>query len=152
MALSETKIDLQNVQSFVVTGKDIRRWDIDKTRCLSCQTSKNCCCGSVLLNKVSSLWRHITLSVFPVWYRKFTSLMYRDGKLSVWCTSYCIYRLTLFPLVATFVVCWWPLETVWTQIRPDKMSGLIWIQTVWHFDGIPEKVNFQTKYTDDKKA
>ena len=102
MALSETKIDLQNVQSFVVTGKDIRRWDIDKTRCLSCRTSKNCCCGSVLLNKVSSLWRHITLSVFPVWYRKFTSLMYRDGKLSVWCTSYCKYLLTLFPASSDF--------------------------------------------------
>ena len=24
------------------------------------------------------------------------------------------------------VVCWQPLQTVWTQIRPDKMSGLIW--------------------------
>ena len=27
------------------------------------------------------------------------------------------------------VVCW---QTVWTQIEPDKMLGLIWIQTVWH--------------------
>ena len=25
------------------------------------------------------------------------------------------------------------------QIRPDKMSGLIWIQTVWHSYGIPER-------------
>ena len=35
------------------------------------------------------------------------------------------------------------------------MSGLIWIQTVWHSDGIPEscfeKVNFKKKSTDDKK-
>ena len=31
-----------------------------------------------------------------------------------------------------------PLQTVWTKIRPDKMSGLIWVQTVWHSvtDGI----------------
>ena len=26
-----------------------------------------------------------------------------------------------------------PLQTVWTQIRPDKTFGLIWIQTVWHW-------------------
>ena len=37
------------------------------------------------------------------------------------------------------------------------MPGLIWIQTVWHSDGIPEdffeKVNFQKKKsTDNKKA
>ena len=30
------------------------------------------------------------------------------------------------------------LQTVWTQIRPDIMLGLIWIQTVRHFDDIPE--------------
>ena len=24
--------------------------------------------------------------------------------------------------------------------RPDKMSGLIWIQTVWHTDGITERI------------
>ena len=28
---------------------------------------------------------------------------------------------------------------VWTQIRPDKMSGLIWVQTVQHSDDIPER-------------
>ena len=47
--------------------------------------------------------------------------------------------LTLSPLVVTFVVCWHPLQTVWTQIRPNKTSGLIWIQTVCHSDGIPER-------------
>ena len=31
--------------------------------------------------------------------------------------------------MATFVVCIWPLQTVWTQKRPGRMSGLIWIQT-----------------------
>ena len=33
------------------------------------------------------------------------------------------------------VVCW-SLQTVWAQIRQDKMSGLILIQTVWWSDGI----------------
>ena len=36
------------------------------------------------------------------------------------------------------------------------MSGLIWIQTVWHSDGIPEqifqKVDFEKKSADEKKA
>ena len=33
------------------------------------------------------------------------------------------------------------LRTVSTQIRPNKTSGLIWIQTVWHSDGKLE-INF----------
>ena len=41
--------------------------------------------------------------------------------------------LTLSLLVATFVVCWLPMQTVWTQIRTDR----IWIQTVWHSDCLP---------------
>ena len=32
------------------------------------------------------------------------------------------------------------LQTVWTGIRPDSMSGLIRIQTVWHSDGISERI------------
>ena len=40
-------------------------------------------------------------------------------------------------------------ETVWTQIRPDKMLGLIWLQTVWHFDGIPERL-FEKVYLKKK--
>ena len=36
------------------------------------------------------------------------------------------------------------------------MSGLIWIKTIWHSDGIPEffpeKVDFKKKSGDDKKA
>ena len=47
--------------------------------------------------------------------------------------------LTLCSLATTFVVCWYPLQTVWTQIRLDKMSGLIWIQTIWHADDIEKK-------------
>ena len=32
------------------------------------------------------------------------------------------------------------LQTFWTQIRSDKMSDLIWIQTVWHSDDIHERI------------
>ena len=47
------------------------------------------------------------------------------------------------------VVCWSPLQTVWTKIGPDILSGPILIQTVWHFNGISEmivfdKVDFET--------
>ena len=27
---------------------------------------------------------------------------------------------------------WKPLQTIWTQIRTDRTSVLIWVQTVWH--------------------
>ena len=54
------------------------------------------------------------------------------------------------------VVCWYLLQTVWNQIRPDKTSGLIWIQTVWHSDGIPERIFrkcwFWNKSADDKRT
>ena len=33
--------------------------------------------------------------------------------------------------------------TVLTQIRPNKMLGLIWIQTVWHSDSIPGRIFFE---------
>ena len=33
----------------------------------------------------------------------------------------------------------WPLQTIWTQIRTYKMSGLTWFQTVWHSEHFPEK-------------
>ena len=32
-----------------------------------------------------------------------------------------------------------PLQTVWIQIRPDKISGLIWIQTV-DTDSVPQRI------------
>ena len=45
--------------------------------------------------------------------------------------------------------------TVWTQIKPEKMSGLIWIQTVLHSDRITERIkkndDFEKKSADDKK-
>ena len=40
------------------------------------------------------------------------------------------------------------MQTVWTQTRPDKMSGLVWIQAVWHSDLILKQQcwkNLQTK-------
>ena len=47
------------------------------------------------------------------------------------------------------------LITIWTQIRHDKMSCLIWIQTVWHSDDISgfffQKVYLKKKSADDKK-
>ena len=33
-----------------------------------------------------------------------------------------------------------PLQTAWMQIRPDKTSGMTWIQTVSHSDGISDYV------------
>ena len=41
-----------------------------------------------------------------------------------------------------FVVCWLTLQKVWTKIRTDRMLVLIWIQTIWHFDSVPES-NFE---------
>ena len=46
------------------------------------------------------------------------------------------------------------MQTVWTQIRPDNILGLIWIQDVWHSDIIPERIfwksYFWKKSSDDK--
>ena len=42
------------------------------------------------------------------------------------------------------VICWYILQTVWTQIRPNETSGPIWIQTIWHSGDIPER-NFVQK-------
>ena len=50
---------------------------------------------------------------------------------------------TLYPLLLSADnLC----EQFWTQIRPDKMSGLIWIQTVWHPDGIEISSMQRVKY------
>ena len=60
-----------------------------------------------------------------------------------------------FNSLPTGAVCCYFLQTVWTQIRPDKMLGLTWIQGVWHSDGIPKiffwKSWFWKKWADDKK-
>ena len=46
----------------------------------------------------------------------------------------------------TRVFCLWPFQTVWTQIRSNKMSSLIWIQTVWHSDDTPERIPLKRWY------
>ena len=53
------------------------------------------------------------------------------------------------------VVCWLPWQTVWTQIRPNKTSGLIWInlfdtQMVFLKEFFKNKW-FWRKSADDKK-
>ena len=48
---------------------------------------------------------------------------------------YKYYHLPLCILVSRRQI---TLATVWSQIRPDILSGLIRIQSVWHSDGIPE--------------
>ena len=74
--------------------------------------------------------------------------------LRVWISAYYLYlhqmedlgqvfghcHLTLCLSAANFVICCWSLQTVWTQIRPDILSGLIWIQTVWHSECVPEGI------------
>ena len=30
-------------------------------------------------------------------------------------------------------------KTVWTHIRTNRMSALIWIHTIWHIDRVPER-------------
>ena len=57
-----------------------------------------------------------------------------------------------FDSLPTGVVFWWPLQTVWTQIRPDKTSGLIWIKTVWHADGIPEQIFEEVDFDKNQQA
>ena len=48
---------------------------------------------------------------------------------------------------------WYHLQSIWAQIRSDKKSGLIWILTAWHSDGIPKKNRKKfilKKIADDK--
>ena len=42
-------------------------------------------------------------------------------------------------------------KTVWTQISPDEMFGLIWIPAAWHSDGIPERYIFRRCYCRRQK-
>ena len=35
------------------------------------------------------------------------------------------------------------LQTVWTQMKTNRMSVLIWIQTVWYSDGGPGRFIFK---------
>ena len=47
--------------------------------------------------------------------------------------SKCVSLSNMVIYMPARAVCCYFFQTVWTQIRPDKMSGLIWIQTVWHW-------------------
>ena len=40
----------------------------------------------------------------------------------------------------------------WTQIRPDKMLGQIWIQTFWHPDGIGKIQHPKSKIWHNNKV
>ena len=51
-----------------------------------------------------------------------------------------VLSLTISLLPSTFAICWWHLQFVCTQIRTDRTSVLIWIQTVW-----PVLGNYQNK-------
>ena len=46
----------------------------------------------------------------------------------------------IFNSLPVIVFCWESLQTVWTQIRPDRMSDPTWIQIVWHSDDNPERI------------
>ena len=48
--------------------------------------------------------------------------------------------------LSALIFCRCLLHTVWTLIRPDKMSRLIWIQTVSHSDHFPEIYIFKMFY------
>ena len=50
-----------------------------------------------------------------------------------------IILLKISLLVATFAFCFSTLQTVQTKVSLD----LIWIQTIWHYDGISEKKYFK---------
>ena len=66
--------------------------------------------------------------------------------------QWCIYAKEKSAILKLFANnCRLPLQKVWNQIRPDKTSGLIWIQTVWHSGGIPER-SFRKKWFWKKAA
>ena len=82
-------------------------------------------------------------------------------KLKFWIQLCPKYMADLFHLFAYWclLLTTFANNTFWTQIRPNKMLGLIWIQNVWHSDDIPdffnfflEKVDFGKKSTYNKNA
>ena len=55
------------------------------------------------------------------------------------CWEFLLIDLTISLLVVTLVTIWWqPLQTIWTQIRTNRMWVLIWIQTVGQCDSVPK--------------
>ena len=69
---------------------------------------------------------------------------------TLWLSTEPIQDSTLSLLAATFTSCWEPLQTVCIQIRTDRLSVLIWIQTVWHSDSVPE--SFLEKWIFQKET
>ena len=59
--------------------------------------------------------------------------------LELWWTDQMWYMIAdQINALLTCVVCWYSLQTVKIQIRPARTSSMVWIQTVWHSDSIPE--------------
>ena len=71
------------------------------------------------------------------------------ASLVKWKTIYQVYGVPLtLPLVATLSSADYLCKLDPDQARrfPDKMSDLIWIQTVWHSDGIPERFFWKSRF------
>ena len=56
-------------------------------------------------------------------------------------------KFSLCLLAPNFVICWWSLQAVWIQIRPDRMSGLIWIQTDCLSESVPDRFFLKSRQT-----
>ena len=65
------------------------------------------------------------------------------------CDSWsCLKFITVY-----FVTCWHFFQIIlMTQIRSDKMSGLLWIQTVRHSGGTPERFVFCKMGRESRKS
>ena len=65
-------------------------------------------------------------------------------------SMYRAYRYVIFLtpsiLAVTFVICWQPSQTVWTLIRTDRTSVLIWIQTICHSATVPERIFWKKSF------
>ena len=48
------------------------------------------------------------------------------------------------------ILCWWPLQIGWTQIRPGKALGLIWTQYVWYSQELFEKDDWKNNSRQQK--
>ena len=99
------------------------RWTIcdifgeNKTLDLSCESSSSC----------EKNW-----SVMCKFWWPFTSYHLEIKSVSL--------VLVLINSLPVSVICWSILQTIRTKFRPNKMLALIWIQTVWHSDGIPRRI------------
>ena len=102
-----------------------------------------------MLIRVRERWKDRTQTTLPVSrHRKGAHGKKPHMSLNVWSFIQFppmvleIYTLWCFNSLPTSVVCWYLLQTIRTQIKSEKMLRLIWIQTIWHSDGIPEIIFF----------